>query len=73
LRQGIAIQARVKTRFTEVLKLRFKPDLHHRKAWSAAQAPWLRVVRTATCALTRERRALAGSQDARMASWWNLG
>lgn len=59
-----AIQATVNMRFTELLKLRFNPRLHHRSAWSAAQAPWLRVVRTATCALTRERRALAGSQGA---------
>jgi hypothetical protein len=42
--------APIKKRFTEVLKLQFKPHPHHRQAWSAAQAPWLRVVRTAMCA-----------------------
>jgi hypothetical protein len=53
-----AIFAPFKTRFTEVLKLRFNPRRHHHEAWSAAQAPMLREIRTATCPLSRERRAV---------------
>src|SRR5664279_6520273 len=40
-----------------IVRRQFKLSIHDRRAWSAAQAPFLREVRSAMCA-TRERRTI---------------
>src|SRR5215470_12909672 len=45
-----AAKTRIKAAFTEILKVQFKPDLHHGRAWSAAQAPLRANACIALCA-----------------------
>jgi len=45
-----AAKTRIKAAFTEILKVQFKPDLHHREAWSVDRAPLRADARIALCA-----------------------